>query len=655
MNRPGFRTALLGVAILFASASRATAEQKLPEWIPGPSDRAEFRGTNAGSEVWLDSREVSVDAQGAIHTRARFVVRVADARDAAEARCEAYYVKGQGRVSAMRGWLVRDGVTVRTFGPDSIPDAVLSPEAVFDDEPRVKILDVSGFVRAGDVFACEWTLDDRPPFLQMEFDLTGRLPVRRAVVHLEVPPDWSFRQFRFGPDSIREDSEGHRTTWEVHDAAGMVGEASAPSPSQLQTRLALSLTPPASTRPRDFASWDSVGSWIRAQVPASEHDDELLARARSITVTDTTGIERWRPVARLVQDLRYASIQMGLGRGGGYRPHPADRVLRVGYGDCKDKANAFVELVRARGGRAWLVPTFLGDRDFVRPEWPTPRQFNHCIAAIAVDEHCPAPAVLHDPRYGALLFVDVTDPDTPLGELPELEQGGAALLVRDGASELIRLPEAPRDRWDVRYEFDLELRANGSAQGDWHAVLTGDAASRVRAARRALRGDSDDEWIRKLLFPGESGTRFSDLRFRDAHDAGLLLDGHLDVAHAVSDLGDGRRAMRLRWAPARVDLLPSVSARRLPIALERSSVHERAVIRLPAGWRVEDAPADEHDATDFADYATRSAHDASSITLERSVSFRRCTLPADRQPDVRRLQARVQVAERAKLVIAPSP
>ncbi len=40
-----------------------------------------------------------------------------------------------------------------------------------------------------------------------------------------------------------------------------------------------------------------------------------------------------------MQNIQYISIQTGLGRGGGYRPHASNEVFAKSYGDCKDKAN----------------------------------------------------------------------------------------------------------------------------------------------------------------------------------------------------------------------------------------------------------------------------------------------------------------------------
>src|SRR5262249_9201745 len=145
-------------------------------------------------------------------------------------------------------------------------------------------------------------------------------------------------------------------------------------------------------------------------------------------------------VGRFVQSLAYISIQTGLGRGGGYRPHSAADVFGKLFGDCKDKTNLMRAMLKALGISAYPVAIYSGDPSYVHEEWASPQQFNHCIIAIKVTSDTQSTVVLAHPTLGRLLIFDPTDENTPVGDLPEHEQGSLALIVAADGGTLVRTP-----------------------------------------------------------------------------------------------------------------------------------------------------------------------------------------------------------------------
>ena len=109
-----------------------------------------------------------------------------------------------------------------------------------------------------------------------------------------------------------------------------------------------------------------------------------------------------------MQNLQYISIDIGVGRGNGYRPHAASQVLAKAYGDCKDKANLMRAMLKSINITAYPVAIYLGDADHVREEWASPYQFNHCIIAIKVGDEVIAPTIITDAKLGRLLIFDAT-------------------------------------------------------------------------------------------------------------------------------------------------------------------------------------------------------------------------------------------------------
>jgi Transglutaminase-like superfamily len=119
---------------------------------------------------------------------------------------------------------------------------------------------------------------------------------------------------------------------------------------------------------------------------------------------------------------------MNLARGGGHQPHLATEVFSKQYGDCKDKANLMKTMLRVAGIDSYMVAIYGGDRNHVHPEWASPEQFNHAIIAIKVPDDVALPSVINHPKLGRLLIFDPTESETPIGDLPEDEQGSYALI-----------------------------------------------------------------------------------------------------------------------------------------------------------------------------------------------------------------------------------
>ena len=77
-----------------------------------------------------------------------------------------------------------------------------------------------------------------------------------------------------------------------------------------------------------FETWEAVGRWLATlQDPSSRPTPALVTKARELTTASGSDLDRLRAIAAYAQKVQYISIQTGLGRGGGYKPHAAEDVL----------------------------------------------------------------------------------------------------------------------------------------------------------------------------------------------------------------------------------------------------------------------------------------------------------------------------------------
>ena len=162
-------------------------------------------------------------------------------------------------------------------------------------------------------------------------------------------------------------------------------------------------------------------------------DDSVAGKARELTANAKTELEKIQAIGRFVQNMQYISIDIGVGYGNGYRPRSSSLVLQRGYGDCKDKANLMRALLRSLKIEAYPVAIFFGRSDL----YPSRMGFADAVQSLHYCDQskCGKPTCrllsIHS-VMGRLLIFDATDDNTPVGDLPEYEQGSYALI---GAGE----------------------------------------------------------------------------------------------------------------------------------------------------------------------------------------------------------------------------
>ena len=367
-----------------------------------------------------------------------------------------------------------------------------------------------------------------------------------------------------------------------------------------------------------FADWSAVGEWYRQlrgdrALPSQAVSD----KAREIT----TSVEGERARAEALYgytsgELRYLGLLFGLAR---YQPHTADEVLASGYGDCKDKHTLLAALLRASGFET--APVLVGQQRELRPEVPSPHQFDHMITAVRVD--------------GEWLFVDATSRVAPFAYLPPQLRGKTGLRIPDaGPTELVELPEERlvAERTDFRLEGEVD--ADGTFSG---------------LAVETLRGDG--EWLTRLLLLNLPSARWSEVLQRAVTAAGL--DGKVSDID-VSDLTDVSSPLRLSYRlevedwldPSKpsqgVDaLLPRV---RLPEADHETTEEETEIggpseasasfrVELPEGFTATPPVEVDLSKPGLGSYSSRYEVAEGVLSAERSLGLESRLLPQDALPE----------------------
>jgi hypothetical protein len=625
---------------------------EVPAWLQqAAAQKAPAYGRDVKAVVLLDEAVVSIGEDGRITTTNNYAVRILAREGRGEAIAREFYMTDSGKVREMHAWLLRPGGEAKRYGKDQVLDVADASNDVYD-ESRFKIIDASNDADAGTVFGYQTVSESRSIFSQSLWYFQGNLPVLQSRYQLTLPQAWTASSVTFNHTKIDPTVQGSTYTWELHDLPFIEDEPSSPSVSNLAPRVAINYAPPTQTpSTKTFSGWADVSRWYsELSDPQVTLDDALAGKARELTANAKTELERIQAIGRYVQNLQYISIQIGVGR---FRPHSATEVFAKSYGDCKDKANLMRAMLKAVKIQAYPVLIFSGDPTYVREDWASPRQFNHCIVAIRVGDETIAPTIIQHPSLGRLLIFDATDDDTPVGDLPNHEQGSFALLAAGDAGMLLRMPVTPPESNKLDRQAEVNLAADGSISATVRERSIGQSAVMERAMFRHLSRPEYTKLIEGWITNGASGAKVSKVDPTDAAASGRFA---LDVEFTAGSYAQLMQDRLLVFKPAIVsrldDLFLTKASRKHPVVLKSHAFTETVRVKLPEGFNVDELPDPLKLETAFGNYASTYEVKDGQLIFTRTFTTRAAIIPADQYQSVRSFYERIRSAEGSPVVLA---
>ena len=381
-------------------------------------------------------------------------------------------------------------------------------------------------------------------------------------------------------------------------------------------------------------------------------DDNIAAKARELTANSTTELERIRAIGTFVQNLQYISIDIGVGHGNGYRPRPSSTVLSRGYGDCKDKANLMRALLRSIKIDAYPIAIYSGDPTFVRAQWPSPKQFNHCIIAVKVSDATVGPTVITHPKLGRLLIFDATDPYTSVGDLPDYLQGSMALIAAGENGGLEKMPTTPPDTDLLERTIDATIDGNGVLSGKITEKAMGQVSTSFRRETRELSAAQYRKAIEGWLTRGATGAQLIDLKYSDTAGESRF---NLAVDFQTPRYGQLMQGRLLVFKPIvvgrRRDIYLTDPKRTSPIEMDSTALRETSVFTIPAGFTVDETPDSVNLESEFGKYTTSFVLVGNKLTFKRSLVMKRTLIPAEKYEAVRTFYSKMREAEQAPVVL----
>ncbi len=653
-----YRVLLLCFALVALSAPALAVGDDVPVWLQqAAAVKVPAYDKDVPAVRLHHEQAVSVDSDGRVTTVTTSAVRILTRAGRAYAEAAELYLTNAGKVREIKGWLIRPNGEVKKYGKDSVIDRISNPADIYD-EYRLKIIDATDDADAGMVFAYQSTAEEQPLFSQDRWYFQNTLPSLVSRYTLSLPSGWRAESVTFNHPKIEPTINGSTYAWELRNLAPIEMEPASPGVTNLAPRLAVKYYPAEgvqlTARSRGFDNWVEVSRWAtELHDPQAVPDEAITAKARQLTANAKTELERIGAIARFVQDLQYISIDIGVGRGNGYRPHAAAQVLAKLYGDCKDKANLMRTMLKTINITAYPVAIFSGDRTYVREEWASPNQFNHVIIAIKVSDETQSPTVITHPTLGRLLIFDATDEVTPVGDLPDHEQGSLALIIAGDGGALMRMPTTPPEANRLERSSEATLDAEGRITATVRENAMGQTAADYRRYFRGLSRPEYNGVIERWVARGANGAKVSNINPTDSNAEGRFA---LDLEFTAGSYGQVMQNRLIVFRPAIVERQESISLieskRKHPVVLESQAYNETVRIKLPEGFEVDEMPdamkLDTSFGTFSATYEVKDGH----LLFTRKLVQRAMTVPVEDYAKVRSFFAGIRSAEQSPVVLS---
>jgi hypothetical protein len=614
------RSTLASVVLLAALAWPAAAQSvTVPSVAPTQADDSLYRlavdpAKHEGEPVHtlVDSTTIKVESDGTVIKTFRRVVQILTDVGATQLREQQFgFVPGHQTFAVRWLRIVRPDGSVVSAAPTQIQEsdvpAPVSTSPTYSDQKVVR-MSLSG-VAAGTILDAEFTVDERSPALKGDFTqsyvFTPGSSIERARLVLDVPSSLTPRIREENLDFKRgtQWSKGRtRYIWSRNETPRVRMEPFAADSNGVVMRVRIGSP----------LTWTDISRWYAGLARDRYGATPQLVRiVDSLVAAAKTRDDSIRAVHRWVaQDIRYVGIELGIG---GYQPRMPDTVIATGYGDCKDKATLFVAALDHLGIRAF--PVLLSVNASAERDLPTPQQFNHEIAAVAL-------------KGGGYQYVDLTASFNAYGELPRSIQGGFALVVfPDGRNAEVTLPIDSPSMNVQTTRLVGTLSVDGKFNGHYLESATGSIAAGMRASfalpmDSAQKADAARRVVRKYFSSGEADSlsAFDGRNYSAPTRVSVRISnaGATTMAGSVPLLNNPFGTFSAMGTAA--DDIARLPVRRFPIDASKiigrqTTITELRVI-LPEGWHAR-LPTGITATSVFGSYSTTYAQTGREVVISR--------------------------------------
>lgn len=351
-----------------------------PAWVRGESFRQDYRARdNYPAVVLLSDQQVRLGAQK--ESFQHFVLQALNApgvQQASQLRISfnpAYHTLIVHGVKVHRSGTVRDVTSSTRFRllqreerlNENIQDGYVTALAVLDD------------IRVGDIIEHSYSIVGSNPIFDDRYfgasDISGGLPIDRLRVRILSGADRPALNVRVINAAIVP-RKSVVSGWKVFEVA----QDDVP-PVPFEDGTSPWYSPYAWVEFSEFRDWPDVADWAGTLYQLAGKDGRALAELHAKLKQQSVDTADYiiRALRFVQQEIRYEGLFFGENS---HRPHPPDETLARRLGDCKDKTQLLLALLRREGIAAWPALVSTAYQRGITGSLPSPGLFDHVILAV---------------------------------------------------------------------------------------------------------------------------------------------------------------------------------------------------------------------------------------------------------------------------------
>jgi transglutaminase-like putative cysteine protease len=609
------------VIILLAGITPAGAWQSMGYAV---ADIPGSLSVNAGAVYRESFQRVTVSGPGAMTIRKRDVITVLRESGIDAATLMVGYNK-MVKVSSISGTIYNaSGIKVRTIKQDEIDDySAFDGFSIYSDS-RVKRINPK-YYNYPFTIEYEYEVSVKTALYLPSFDVFQgyEISVENAGYELIAPADFKIHYLeQNGMEGCTMAKSGKNIiySWQYGNFPAKTPEPYSPDPFWKYPYV---LIAPDMFSIEGYSgrndSWKSFGSFIASLNSGKQNLPEPAVRAVKELIA---GCESREEIIKAVYNYsqkrnRYVSIQIGIG---GIEPFDAATVDRFSYGDCKALSNYVMSLLLVAGIEAHYTLVYAGERsrpivkDFVQD------YFNHIILCV--------------PNDGDTIWLECTNPFSPVNYLGSFTDDRHVLLVTDTGGKLTRTPGYTKYENSVTVFSNVHLANSGHATINQNSVHKGTGFGEQMSLRSLDEKDREKVILRSIPLPDISVRSYE---FGISPDNPVALNKRLDFEayNCVTITGD-MMMIKQGLVSGSLQVPPSARRRESPVEIRRNFMRtDSTLFHIPAGYQLGSLPADVTFINEMAECSYKYVPGNNQLLVIRQFSMNKGNYPAELYNELR--------------------
>ncbi|HOK80678.1 MAG TPA: DUF3857 domain-containing protein [bacterium] len=353
--------------------------------------------------------------------------------------------------------------------------------------------------------------------------------------------------------------------------------------------------------------WDKIGKWFLSLAKDSTIPDSVVKSiAAEITKNAQNDEEKIKAIYHFIcKNIRYIGLELGIH---GFKPHAAKDVIKLGYGDCKDKAALMVAMLKSVGIQSYIA--LVNTERHIEKNVPFPGQFNHAIVAVAGKHQ--------------FLLLDPTSEVIPYPELPPGDQNKTVLIPTENETILMKSYAAEPEENKKEREINVLMDSNGDITANVVALPSGIFAAGLRSSFRYLSGEEMKREISRSINSLVPNSTLKDFTITGIESLDMQVKqtySFISKKYAVPI------QEKLLFKPGLLERIEnteliSLDKRNFPIRFPYRSMNKNTIVfNLPLGYEIDAYPEDVRIENKFGMYSLNFDIKHNKLTYQRIMSL----------------------------------